>query len=209
MIHLTHLQNVFLIKPQIFSDHRGFFARIFCQNEFQKMGLHTHFEQCSVSFNHIAGTLRGMHFQIPPFQEIKLVRCTRGKIFDILVDLRPDSPTFMHWEGHILSEENHHMLYVPKGVAHGFQTLVNNTEVFYQISISHAPSHASGVRWNDPAFSISWPMEISAISEKDQNFPDFNPLNFFFSSATFEKTDPPHHNKKPYTQTSKERKKNS
>ncbi len=183
-IHPTTLNSAYLITLNIFSDNRGFFARTYCRSEFEKHELSSHFEQCSISFNHKKGTLRGMHFQKNPHAETKLVRCSRGKIFDVLIDLRPDSSTFAQWEGHILSGENRHMLYIPEGFAHGFQTLEDNTEVFYQISNSYVPSHASGVRWNDPAFSINWPLEVTVISEKDQTFPDFNPLDFARSPVT-------------------------
>ena len=131
--------------------------------------------QCSVSFNRTAGTLRGMHYQAPPHGECKLVRCTMGAICDVILDLRADSPTLRQWTAVELSADNRRMLYVPAGVAHGFQTLQNDTEVFYQISAPHHPSSARGVRWNDPAFEIAWPREVTVISERDRNYADFAP----------------------------------
>jgi dTDP-4-dehydrorhamnose 3,5-epimerase len=166
------LQGAYLVNPELITDERGHFARTFCRQEFQANGLNSHLEQCSMSFNHKKGTLRGMHFQKSPHQEAKLVRCTQGKIFDVVIDLRPDSPTYKKWEGFILSKENRLMLFIPEGFAHGFQTLEDDTEVFYQISSSFVPEVSSGVRWNDPAFGITWPLEVSVISLKDQGYPD-------------------------------------
>ncbi len=166
------LSGAYLIEPEPIVDERGSFARLFCTKQFQEKGLNSHLEQCSFSFNHKRGTLRGMHFQKEPHPEIKLVRCTRGQIYDVIIDLRPDSPTFKQWEGVILSPENRHMLYIPEGFAHGFQTLEDHSEVFYQISASYVPECASGVRWNDPAFGIAWPTHVSVISVKDQQYVD-------------------------------------
>ncbi len=167
------LADAYLIEPELISDERGCFARLFCYQEFQKMGLNPHLEQCSFSFNPKKGTLRGMHFQKEPHAEEKMVRCTKGKIYDVIIDLRPDSPTYKKWEGVTLSEENRLMLYIPQGFAHGFLTLEDNTEVFYQISCPYAPGYASGVRWNDLSFGIHWPTEASVISVKDQQYADF------------------------------------
>lgn len=154
-------------------DQRGFFARSYCEREFESHKLNSRFVQCNISFNKLRGTLRGMHFQSPPQAEAKLIRCTRGAIYDVIVDLRPESATFKQYFSAVLSEENGKMLYVPEGFAHGFQTLEDNTEVFYQMSQFYAPEHARGVRWNDPAFGIEWPAGEHTILERDQSFPDF------------------------------------
>jgi dTDP-4-dehydrorhamnose 3,5-epimerase len=168
------LNGAYLIKTEAIEDERGFFARTFCRLEFQEKGLNPHLEQCSVSFNHKKGTIRGMHFQKKPHAEVKLVRCTQGKIYDVIIDLRPESPTYKKWEGLILSSQNRQMLYIPEGFAHGFQTLDDNTEVFYQISSPFASEHATGVRWNDLAFGIVWPTDVSIISSKDQQYADYS-----------------------------------
>jgi dTDP-4-dehydrorhamnose 3,5-epimerase len=167
------LLGAYLIEPDPIADERGYFARTFCREKFKEKGITAHLEQCSFSFNHKKATLRGMHFQKEPHGEAKLVRCTQGKIYDVIIDLRPHSPTYKKWEGVILSAENRHALFIPEGFAHGFQTLEDKTEVFYQISYPYVPSHASGVRWNDPAFAITWPLEVSVISCKDQQYSDF------------------------------------
>lgn len=167
----TPLSGVWLIEPERIEDERGFFARVFDADEFAPRDMHTFWAQCSISFNHKAGTLRGMHWQDEPFAEVKLVRCTRGAIYDVALDLRPNSPTFKQSFAVELSAENRQMLYIPQGCAHGFQTLQDNSEVFYQIStFYHAPS-ARGVRFDDPAFSIKWPLPVSVIAEKDRMFP--------------------------------------
>lgn len=169
----TKLDGVFLIEPERCEDERGFFARTWCREEFAAHGLNPKLAQCSISFNKTRGTLRGMHYQVTPHGETKLVRCTRGAIRDIILDLRPPSPTFKQWLAAELSAENRLIHYVPEGCAHGFQTLADDSEVFYQISgLYHAPS-ARGVRWNDPAFSIHWPLPVTIISSKDQAYPDF------------------------------------
>jgi dTDP-4-dehydrorhamnose 3,5-epimerase len=155
------------------ADHRGFFARTYCEREFASHGLNSRYVQCSVSFNLRKGTLRGMHFQAAPYQEVKLVRCSRGSIYDVIIDLRPASPTFKQHFGVELSAENGKTLYVPEGFAHGFQTLEDNTEVFYQISQFFEPEHARGVRWNDPSFGIEWPAAERTILERDQSYADF------------------------------------
>lgn len=167
------LRGAYVIEPEKVEDTRGFFARTWCQREFKEHGLNSAVVQCNVSFNAKKGTLRGMHYQTAPFEEVKCVTCTRGAIFDVIIDLRPDSETFRQWEWVILDEENRKMLYVPRGFAHGFLTLVDNTEVFYQMSEFYAPEYARGVRWDDPAFGIVWPGEVTAISEKDTQYPDF------------------------------------
>lgn len=170
----TKLPGAFIIEVQRLEDERGFFGRSFCRNEFAGRGLNPDVVQCSISFNRDAGTLRGMHYQSAPHAEDKLIRCTRGKLYDVIVDLRRESPTFKQWVGLELTEENRLMLYVPKGCAHGFQTLEDNTEVFYQMSEFYHPESARGVRWNDPAFGIQWPAGVQVIlSERDRNWPDY------------------------------------
>jgi len=166
------LNGSYLIEPTQIADERGYFARTFCRQKFQEMGLNPHLDQCSFSFNHKKGTLRGMHFQKHPHGEVKLVRCTQGSIYDVIIDLRPESATYKQWKGVILSSVNRHILYIPEGFAHGFQTLEDNSEVFYQISSPFVPESASGVRWDDPQFGITWPTEVSIISSKDQQYAD-------------------------------------
>lgn len=169
----TPLPGAYVIEPDRREDVRGFFARTFCQKEFADCGLDPHVSQCSVSFSRRKGTLRGMHYQIAPFEEVKVVRCNRGSIYDVIIDLRSSSATYQKWFAAQLDEENGKMLYIPKGFAHGFQTLANDTEVFYQMSQFYSAGHASGVRWNDPAFSISWPEDERTILDRDRNYPDF------------------------------------
>ena len=169
----TKLSGVFVIDIEELQDERGFFARTWCKREFARNGLNSDLVQCSVSFNRRSGTLRGMHYQTAPCEEVKLVRCTAGAIFDVVIDVRSNSPTFMEWIGVELSASNHRMLYLPGKVAHGFQTMEDNTEVFYQMSEFHAPEFAAGIRWNDPAFSIQWPPGDRTISARDAAFPDF------------------------------------
>ena len=170
----TKLKGAFVIELERIDDERGFFARTFCVNEFKGRGLNPGLAQCSISFNGKAGTLRGMHYQLPPHVECKLVRCTMGAIFDVIVDLRPESKTFRQWIAIELSAENRRSIYVPEGIAHGFQTLTNNSEVFYQISEFHHPECARGVRWDDEAFGIKWPStEKPTISERDSHYPDY------------------------------------
>ena len=167
------IAGAYLLEPERHEDARGFFARTFCQREFEERGLESAVVQCNVSFNHRRGTVRGMHYQASPAQEVKLVRCTQGAIWDVILDLRPDSADFKRHVAVELSAESRASLYIPAGVAHGFQTLADSTEVFYQMSEFYAPGVARGVRWNDPAFQVSWPQEISVISERDLAFPDF------------------------------------
>ncbi|MEW6602630.1 MAG: dTDP-4-dehydrorhamnose 3,5-epimerase [Nitrospirota bacterium] len=169
----TRLKGSFIIEPERFEDERGFFARTWCKNEFEINGLDTNLVQCNISFNKKSGTLRGMHFQKAPYSEIKLVRCTRGAVYDVIIDLRRDSDTFREWLAVELTEENRMMLYVPEGIAHGFLTLKDNTELFYQMSEFYYPDYAGGVRWNDPAFSVNWPADVRIISERDRDYPDF------------------------------------
>ena len=169
----TKLRGAFLIELEKHADERGFFARTFCREAFEAHGLNSRVVQCNVSFNRRKGTLRGMHFQIAPFAEAKLVRCTLGSIHDVIIDLRPASPTFKQHFAVELSAENRKMLYIPEEFAHGFQTLKDDTEVFYQMSQSYSAEHARGVRWNDPAFGIDWPAGVRTIIERDQNYPNF------------------------------------
>jgi dTDP-4-dehydrorhamnose 3,5-epimerase len=169
----TALKGAFVIEPERHEDFRGFFARTFCRREFADHGLDPDVEQSSISFNPRKGTLRGMHYQAAPCEEVKLVRCTMGRIYDVIIDLRPDSSTHRKHFAVELSAENHKMLYIPRGFAHGFQTLEDNAEVFYQMSDTYSPEHARGVRWNDPAFGIAWPAAERIIHERDQSYPDF------------------------------------
>ena len=169
----TAIPDAFLISLNRNEDERGFFARTFCRSEFTEHGLNPSLEQCSISFNKQKGTLRGMHFQKPPYEETKIVRCTMGAMFDVIIDLRPDSPTFKQWLSFELNAENRSMLYIPRGLAHGFLTLEDNTEALYQISDRYVPESAAGVRWNDTAFGIQWPETPRIISVKDQEYKDF------------------------------------
>ncbi len=167
------LAGACLIEPELITDERGAFARTWCAREFEEHGLNPRLAQCNISFNHRRGTVRGMHFQRAPHAETKLVRCTRGAIFDVAVDLLPESPTFGHWVGHELSAANHRMLYLPESFAHGFQTLTDDTEIFYQMSHGYVAGSSGGIRWNDPTFRIEWPLPISVIAAKDQAWPDW------------------------------------
>jgi dTDP-4-dehydrorhamnose 3,5-epimerase len=169
----TPLKGAYVIDPERLADERGFFARTWCRREFEAHGLDTALAQCSISFNQKTGTLRGMHYQVAPHAEHKLVRCTAGVIHDVIVDLRPGSGTFRQWFAAELSADNRRMLYIPEGLAHGFLTLADNTEVFYQISEHYAPESARGVRWNDPAFAISWPAHPGIVSHRDSTYADF------------------------------------
>jgi dTDP-4-dehydrorhamnose 3,5-epimerase len=171
----TKLKGAFLVEPELLEDERGFFARTWSYREWAAQGLDDRLLECNVSFNKLAGTLRGMHYQTEPFAQPKLVRCTAGSIYDVAVDLRPDSPTHKEWLGFELSAENRRSLYVPAGFAHGFQTLSDATEVLYQMSEVYAPECARGVRWNDPAFGIEWPREVAVINERDAGYPDYLP----------------------------------
>ena len=167
----TKLKGSFIITPDLIEDKRGFFARTFCQHEFEEHGLNSGLVQCNISFNKKKGTLRGMHYQAKPHTEAKLVRCTAGAIYDVIIDLRPESPTFRQWLSETLSADNHRMFYIPEGFAHGFQTLTDNTELIYQHFVFHSPEHERGVRFNDPDLNIAWPLNVSVISPKDQSYP--------------------------------------
>jgi dTDP-4-dehydrorhamnose 3,5-epimerase len=170
----TKIAGAFLIEPERREDDRGFFARTFCRDEFTAHGLNPAVVQCNTSFNRRKGTLRGMHYQVQPFAEAKLVRCTAGAIFDAIIDLRESSSTFTHHFTTELAASSGAMLYVPEGCAHGFQTLVDNTEVFYQMSQQYAPECARGLRWNDPFFGIQWPDDRRTILGRDRTYPDFS-----------------------------------
>jgi dTDP-4-dehydrorhamnose 3,5-epimerase len=177
----TALSGAYLVEPEMHRDVRGFFARTFCEDEFSANGLSPHVAQCSLSYNERKGTLRGMHYQAPPGAEAKLIRCTRGSIHDVIVDLRRSSSTFRKWIAIELSAANRRMLFVPEGIAHGFQSLEDGVEVFYQISIAYRPEAARGVRWNDPAFAIEWPLPNPVLSDRDASFPDFSEERCEFS----------------------------
>lgn len=172
----TPLHGAFVVEIEPRLDERGFFARAWCEREFREHGLNPALSQCNVSWNTKAGTLHGMHYQEAPYAEAKLVRCTRGAMFDAIVDLRLDSPTYTRWYGLELSADNRRMIYVPEGFAHGYQTLVDDTELYYQVSVPYQPNAARGVRWDDPAFGIQWP-EASGrtMAERDRTYPDFQP----------------------------------
>lgn len=169
----TDFKDCYIIDVKREIDRRGFFARVWDKEIFEKYNLNTDLVQCSISFNEKKNTLRGMHYQIHPYQEVKLVRCTNGRIFDVVIDLRRDSKTYKRWMGIELTRENFRMIYIPEGMAHGFQTLEDNTEVFYQISQQYMPQYSRGIRWNDPSFSIKWPYELPILSEKDGKYPNF------------------------------------
>lgn len=171
----TSLQDAVLIDLTKFEDSRGFFARTFCAEEFAKQGLVIQFPQSNYSYNVSKGTLRGMHYQKAPYGEVKLVRVVQGAILDVIIDLRPDSSTYLKWEGFELTAENARTLYVPVGFAHGFQTLVDQTHVTYQVSHPYTPGAEGGLRYDDPTFGINWPLPVSTISDKDASWPDADP----------------------------------
>lgn len=165
------LAGVFLVRPRRHADQRGFFARTYCRQIFQDHGLEDCAVQCSISVNIACGTLRGLHYQRQPHSETKLVRCARGAVYDVVLDIQPRSPTFGQWCGIELSEENGHALYIPHGFAHGFLTLHNNVEVHYQMAEAYAPGFAAGVRWNDPSLAIEWPLAPTVINDRDRELP--------------------------------------
>lgn len=167
----TALAGVFVIEPERSQDERGYFARTWCRDEFARHGLAAEFAQCSTSFNRRRGTVRGLHLQAAPHAESKLIRCTRGRVFDVAVDLRGGSPTRGQWTAAELSAENGHMIHIPEGVAHGFQTLEDSTELFYQITLAHHAEAMQGVRWDDPDLAIQWPLAATVISERDRANP--------------------------------------
>jgi len=169
----TKLKGAYIVDLERREDERGFFARSWCEDEFKQHGLNPRLAQCNISFNKKRGTLRGMHYQAEPFPEAKLVHCTMGAIYDVMIDLRRDSPTFKQWVAVELTAENHSALYIPEGFAHGFQTLEDNTEVFYQMSEFYHPECARGIRWDDPAFGVTWYLGTVNISTKDMQHPLF------------------------------------
>jgi dTDP-4-dehydrorhamnose 3,5-epimerase len=166
------LSGAYLVELKPVHDERGFFARTWCTDEFKKRGLSTKLAQCAISYNGRRGTLRGMHYQAEPYAEAKLVRCSAGAIYDVIVDLRQGSATYRQWLAVELTAANHKMIYIPEGFAHGFQTLADDSEVFYQISEPYVSECARGVRWDDPVFRIKWPIADPIISDRDRNFPD-------------------------------------
>jgi dTDP-4-dehydrorhamnose 3,5-epimerase len=169
----TKLKGAFVIEIEKLNDDRGFFARSWCQKEFEAHGLKADLVQANVSFNRKKGTLRGMHYQVAPYQECKLIRCTRGAIFDVIIDLRLDSPTYKQWIGVELTADNYTMFFVPEDFAHGFQTLTDETEITYQVSQFYTPGSEKGIRFDDPTFDIQWPLEVTSMSDKDRTWPDF------------------------------------
>jgi dTDP-4-dehydrorhamnose 3,5-epimerase len=170
----TGLQGAVIVEIEKLQDQRGFFARTWCKREFEKYGLDASLVQANVSYNHRKGTLRGMHYQVEPYGETKLVRCTQGAICDVIIDLRPESPTYRKWVGVELTAENYRMLFVPKMFAHGFQTLVDDSVVTYQVGQFYTSGSERGIRYNDPEFGLRWPVEVSVISDKDKSWPDFS-----------------------------------
>jgi len=170
----TKLQGAFVIEPDTYADERGFFGRSWSAREFETHGLASRLAECNISFNKKKGTLRGLHFQAAPFPQSKLVRCTRGAIYDVAVDLRPESATFKQWVAVNLSAENRLMFFIPGEMAHGFQTMEDDTEIFYQMSERYVPECSRGVRWNDPAFDILWPEGERIMIDRDRNYPDFS-----------------------------------
>ncbi|RLC10183.1 MAG: dTDP-4-dehydrorhamnose 3,5-epimerase [Deltaproteobacteria bacterium] len=173
--------DAYVIEPDPFADHRGKFSRIFCRKELEQIGFQKEIVQINHSMTVQKGAVRGMHFQKPPKAEIKFVRCIRGAVFDVVTDLRHDSPTMLQWHGEVLSAENMKMMVVPEGFAHGFQTIEENSEIIYFVTETYSPEYEGGIRYNDPVINISWPLEITDISEKDQNHPllsqDFKGIN--------------------------------
>jgi dTDP-4-dehydrorhamnose 3,5-epimerase len=169
----TKLKGAYIIDVKRLEDERGFFGRSYCKREMDEYGLNTNMVQANVSYNKKKGTLRGMHMQVSPYEETKLVRCTRGAIYDVIIDMREDSDTYKQWIGVELTADSYRMLFVPEGFAHGFITLEDNTDVTYNVTQYYTPGSERGIRWNDPAFNIEWPMEPVTISDKDQAHPDF------------------------------------
>ena len=166
----TKIKGVYILEPELLKDARGFFARSFCKEELQNYGLETEIVQCNISYNKKRGTLRGMHYQATPYEEAKIVSCTKGAIHDVVLDLRKYSETYLKWFSEELSDENFKMMYIPKGCAHGFQTLKDGAVVYYQMTEFFHPECAKGVRWDDPIFEIQWPPGERIISERDKNF---------------------------------------
>ena len=166
----SKIKGVYLISVEKIEDNRGFFTRTWDVQEFKNRNLESNFVQSSISFNKKKGTIRGIHFQLSPYEETKIVSCIAGKVFDVIVDLRKNSPTFKQWESNLLDSINHDMLYIPKGIAHGFQTIDDNSEIYYKMSEYYRPEYYSGVKFDDPNLKINWPLELSNISETDKNW---------------------------------------
>jgi len=171
----TKLRGAFVLELETRADDRGFFARAFCQKEFEAHGLKPNVAQCNCSYNHKPATMRGMHYQLPPAAETKLIRCTRGAIYDVIVDLRPNSPTYLQHFGIELTEQNRKQLYVPELFAHGYLTLTPDAETVYQVGEFYTPGAERGIRYNDPALKINWPIPVEIVSEKDASWPDYKP----------------------------------
>jgi dTDP-4-dehydrorhamnose 3,5-epimerase len=169
----TRVQGAYILDIERRADDRGYFARVWCQKEFEAHGLDARLVQANVAVSKRKGTLRGVHFQLAPHEEVKVTRCTRGAVYDVVVDLRPDSPTYLQWAAAELTADNHRMLYAPAGCAHGFQTLTDDAELWYQTSQFYAPKHVSGIRYDDPAFGIEWPLAVTALSDADRSWPDY------------------------------------
>lgn len=169
----TDLSGALIVEVEPRGDERGLFARTFCEREFAAAGLPSRFVQCNTSFNVKRGTLRGMHYQLPPYEEGKLVRCTQGAVFDVIVDLRREQPTYSQWRGFELTAANRMALYIPPGFAHGFQTLADGAEVFYHMTEFYIPGQEAGVGWDDPAFGVRWPLPDPTLSERDRSYPRF------------------------------------
>ncbi len=172
----TGLEDAYLIQPEKRGDERGFFARAWCEREFSDMGLETRIAQANMSRSADVGTLRGMHLQVPPHAETKIIRCTAGAVYDVIIDLRPGSPSYMRWYGARLDAVDHDALYVPGGFAHGFLTLEPDSEVYYLVSAFYSPEAERGVRFDDPRFGIAWPGDIRVVSDKDRSWPDYQPF---------------------------------
>lgn len=166
------MEGVWVIDPEPFCDERGFFMRSFCRTEFADHDLEIDIVQCNISYNPRKGTLRGMHYQAPPYEEAKIVSAIRGSIYDVVVDIRKDSPTYRHWLAEELPADSYRMLYIPKGCAHGFQTLEDDCVVYYQMGENYYPEYSRGIRWSDPSIGIQWPIPVAMMSEKDRNYPD-------------------------------------
>ncbi len=171
----TRLKGAFVIEIEKFEDKRGFFAHAFSRDAFESNGLTSHVVNTNISFNRKRGTLRGMHYQVAPYEETKLIRCTRGAIYDVIIDLRRDSPSYRNWVEVELTADNYRLLYVPERFAHGFQTLDDNTEVTYQVSQVYSPESARGMRYDDPGFKITWPLKVEVISDQDAQWPHWSP----------------------------------
>lgn len=172
----TKLEGTFIVEPPIRRDERGLFSRVWCKEQFGEFGLESDFVQSNQSLSLKAGTLRGLHYQVAPYDEAKLIRCIHGSLFDVVIDVRPDSSTYLQWMGTILTADSYRMLYMPPGLAHGFQTLENDTQIMYMVDKLYKPEAERGIRWDDPTFNIEWPEPGAPIlSEKDLQWPDFSP----------------------------------